>query len=91
MDFDLFQGARLKRLQGGCLCQRQREFPLEDVLRIWENLLTNVCGRHFHLFIALAILQAHRDVIMRYLNSFDEVLKYVNELSSTCRIATASY
>ena len=45
-------------------------------------MLTQVCGPAFHLFIALAILQSHREVIMRFLQSFDEVLKYVNELSS---------
>ncbi|RAL60843.1 hypothetical protein DID88_010168 [Monilinia fructigena] len=36
----------------------------------------------FHLFIALAILEKHRDVIMTHLQQFDEVLKYVNELSN---------
>lgn len=60
----------------------QREFPLEEIFKIWENMLTQVCGPAFHLFIALAILQSHREVIMRFLQSFDEVLKYVNELSS---------
>ena len=44
--------------------------------------MTDVCGKNFHLFFALAILEAHREVIMRYLQSFDEVLKYVNELAS---------
>jgi len=61
----------------------KREFPLEEIFKIWENMLTNVCGPAFHLFIALAILQSHREVVMRYLQSFDEVLKYVNELSMT--------
>ena len=31
---------------------------------------------NFHLFIALAILEKHRDVIMEHLKHFDEVLKY---------------
>ena len=31
---------------------------------------------NFHLFIALAILEKHRDVIMEHLKRFDEVLKY---------------
>ncbi len=30
----------------------------------------------FHLFVALAILEKHRDVIMEHLKHFDEVLKY---------------
>lgn len=31
---------------------------------------------NFHLFVALAILEKHRDVIMEHLKHFDEVLKY---------------
>ena len=31
---------------------------------------------NFHLFVALAILEKHRDVIMTHLKHFDEVLKY---------------
>ena len=37
---------------------------------------------NFHLFIALAILEKHRDVIMEHLKHFDEVLKYGMILSS---------
>jgi hypothetical protein len=62
----------------------QREFPLSDVLKIWENLMTDQYGPHFHLFIALAIMEAHRTIVMRYLSSFDEILKFFNELSSAC-------
>lgn len=32
---------------------------------------------NFHIFIALAIFEKHRDVIMTHLKHFDEVLKYV--------------
>ena len=35
------------------------------------------------MFIALAILEKHREVIMEHLKHFDEVLKYVNELANT--------
>ena len=31
---------------------------------------------NFHLFVALAILEKHRDVMMEHLKHFDEVLKY---------------
>lgn len=31
---------------------------------------------NFHIFVALAILEKHRDVIMAHLKHFDEVLKY---------------
>ncbi|CAD6501655.1 BgTH12-01905 [Blumeria graminis f. sp. triticale] len=61
----------------------KREFSWEDVLRLWECLFTDYLTSNFHLFVALAILEKHRDVIMEHLKRFDEVLKYVNELSST--------
>ncbi|KAL8897742.1 MAG: hypothetical protein Q9207_007055 [Kuettlingeria erythrocarpa] len=61
----------------------KREFVWADVLRLWESLWTDFLSSNFHLFIALAILEKHRDVIMEHLKHFDEVLKYVNELSNT--------
>ncbi|CAI6096312.1 unnamed protein product [Clonostachys chloroleuca] len=61
----------------------KREFEWMDVLRLWEALWTDYYSANFHLFIALAILEKHRDVIMTHLQAFDEVLKYVNELSNT--------
>ena len=54
----------------------KREFAWDDVLRLWEALWTDWCSGNFHLFIALAILEKHRDVIMTHLEHFDEVLKY---------------
>lgn len=61
----------------------KREFEWPDVLRLWETLWTDYLSSSFHLFVALAILERHRDVIMTHLKQFDEVLKYVNELSGT--------
>ena len=54
----------------------KREFEWADVLRLWESLWTDYMSSNFHLFIALAILEKHRDVIMEHLQRFDEVLKY---------------
>ncbi|CAD0091867.1 unnamed protein product [Aureobasidium mustum] len=67
---------------------RMREFPWLDVLRLWESLWTDYLSANFHLFIAVAILEKHRDVIMEHLRGFDEVLKYVNELSNTIDLAS---
>ncbi|KAI6377549.1 hypothetical protein MCOR25_002531 [Pyricularia grisea] len=61
----------------------KREFEWLDVLHLWEVLWTDYLTSSFHLFFALAILEKHRDVIMTHLKHFDEVLKYVNELSCT--------
>lgn len=54
----------------------KREFEWTDVLRLWESLWTDFLSSNFHLFIALAILEKHKDVIMEHLKHFDEVLKY---------------
>ncbi|ROT42145.1 GTPase-activating protein GYP7 [Sodiomyces alkalinus F11] len=61
----------------------KREFAWMDILHLWEVLWTDYLTSNFHLFVALAILEKHRDVIMDHLQHFDEVLKYVNELSNT--------
>ncbi|TGJ81965.1 hypothetical protein E0Z10_g6813 [Xylaria hypoxylon] len=61
----------------------KREFKWMDTLHLWEVLWTDFLSSSFHLFIALAILDKHRDVIMNHLEHFDEVLKYMNELSET--------
>jgi hypothetical protein len=54
----------------------KREFEWLDILRLWESLWTDYLSSNFHLFIALAILEKHRTVIMDHLHHFDEVLKY---------------
>ncbi|KAF2744501.1 putative GTPase activating protein [Sporormia fimetaria CBS 119925] len=64
----------------------KREFEYPDVLRLWEALWTDYYSANFHIFIALAILEKHREVIITHLKRFDEVLKYVNELSGTIEL-----
>ena len=61
----------------------KREFNWTDTLRLWESLWTDFYSANFHLFIALAILEKHRDVIIQHLQHFDEVLKYINDLSGS--------
>lgn len=61
----------------------KREFDWLAILRLWEGLWTDYYSANFHLFVAMAILEKHRDVILEHLKGFDEVLKYVNELSGT--------
>jgi len=64
----------------------KREFEWSDTLRLWEVLWTDYYSSQFHLFIAVAILEKHRDVIIDHLRHFDEVLKYINELSGTIEL-----
>ncbi|RYP51194.1 hypothetical protein DL769_010853 [Monosporascus sp. CRB-8-3] len=67
----------------------KREFLWMDVLHLWEVLWTDYLSSSFHLFIALAILEKHRDVIMTHLQHFDEILKY--DLDSTLIRAEALF
>lgn len=61
----------------------KREFDFPDILRLWETMWTDYLTSSFHLFIAVAILEKHRSIIMEHLKGFDEVLKYIQELSGT--------
>lgn len=45
----------------------KREFSFNDVLILWELLWTKEYTLNFELFIALAILESHRDIILKYL------------------------
>lgn len=58
------------------LCGFKRELSFDATLQLWEVLWTDYLGTHFHLFFALAIIEAHRDVIIRYLREFDEVCPF---------------
>ncbi|WFD19277.1 GTPase activating protein [Malassezia caprae] len=76
----------------------KREFPLDDVLRLWDALWaaqwTDGSGHgwplctHFELFVSLAILESHFPLMMRHLRSFDEVLMFIHSLSHQMDIAT---
>ncbi|ORY85467.1 rab-GTPase-TBC domain-containing protein [Protomyces lactucae-debilis] len=59
----------------------KREFEFDTILKIWTCLLTNYYSPDFQIFCALAILDLHAEVMMTHLHAFDEILKYVNDLS----------
>jgi len=61
----------------------KREFPFNDVLVLWEVLWANPLTPHMPLFLCVAILQQHKTHIMNSNMAFDDILKYVNDLSMT--------
>ncbi|OMH79358.1 GTPase-activating protein gyp7 [Zancudomyces culisetae] len=67
----------------------KREFSFAEITQLWEVLWTDYLSEEFVLLVALAILLRHKDVIMDHLIAFDEVLKYVNELSGCIRLNVA--
>lgn len=66
----------------------KREFPFDTIIHLWEVLWTRYYSDKFVLFVAMAVLESHRDVIIRYLGEFDEVLKYANDLTGTIDLDT---
>ncbi|KAJ3106708.1 GTPase activating protein [Physocladia obscura] len=59
-----------------------------DTCTLWEVLETKMWGNGFEHFVALAIIDEHRDSILRYLFTFDEVLKYINDLANTIPVGS---
>lgn len=59
----------------------KREFKFDEVMQLWEIFLTDYYSSQYHLFFALAILNDNERIIIQNLKRFDEVLKYMNELS----------
>ena len=58
------------------LIRFKREFLIHDIMDIWERFWSND-HVHFHLFFALALLNAQRFQLLK-LNAFDEILKFIN-------------
>lgn len=65
----------------------KREFEWNDVLTLWEVLWTDYYSGQFHLFFALAVLSDNERIIIQNLKRFDEVLKYMNDLSGSMNLS----
>ena len=61
----------------------KREFDFVHVLRLWECFWANHWSNHMHLFVAVALLVNHRRAIINNRMEFDDILKYINDLSGT--------
>nr|XP_025630407.1 TBC1 domain family member 15 isoform X2 [Arachis hypogaea] len=63
------------------LIQFKREFEFEKIMRLWEVLWTHYPSEHLHLYVCVALLKQHRNKIMWEGMDFDNLLKFINELS----------
>lgn len=64
----------------------KRELEFDDTMRLWEVLWTNYHSSQFILFVCLATLEKNSKIIMTQLHRFDDILKYMNDLSGTLQI-----
>lgn len=58
----------------------KREFDLESILPLWERIWAQHSTSHFQIFVAVGILNIHREKIMA-IQSPDELLGYLQNLA----------
>lgn len=59
----------------------KREFSFKEIKRIWEVIWTDLPCKNFHLLICISILLMKKDDIMSNNYGFNEILKFINDLS----------
>jgi len=63
----------------------KREFDFYDCMRVWETMWAQKKSDYYQLFIAVAILKENKAQLFE-LESFDDTLKYINNLSSHIKV-----
>uniref|UniRef100_A0A8C0I603 Small G protein signaling modulator 2 n=1 Tax=Balaenoptera musculus TaxID=9771 RepID=A0A8C0I603_BALMU len=61
----------------------KRELPYEDVFAVWEVIWAarHISSEHFVLFIALALVEAYREIIRDNNMDFTDIIKFFNDAS----------
>jgi hypothetical protein len=58
------------------------ELVYEDVFSVWETIWAakHIASSHFVLFIALALVESYRDIILSNSMDFTDIIKFFNGL-----------